>query len=1050
MAQLIDLGKLRFDFVGDYNGSTVYERNDCVKYGGNLYVYVNQNNASGILPTVTTHWGLMVEGINFRGAYAGNVAYAVGDVVAYGGIAYICTTTTTAGTLPTVTANWEKFIDGLQYEGAYNNATSYQKNDIVTYGARAYIAKQTTVGNLPTDTANWDLFTDGTAVTGAWSSATEYKKNDIVTYGGVAYVALRDTVDDNPATSASDWAVLVDGLRHRGAWVTGTAYFPRDLVTRGSYVYLATTAHTAAAAFSTDLNATRWTVFSGGFRWRGAWGPEVPYLRGDVVTDGNSSYVANSDFTSGVTTILDDADWTVIAAGADYLPAQVSNADKLLTTDGTDPSWTADIDINSAKLDTELIVGGTNAQTFHDNLTQPTITVVRNFADDYAQIAFKNTGNGTSSSTDFIAYTNNGNDDEGFIDMGITSAAFEAAEFGITGPHDGYIFMQAPAGSTGNGDLVFATGDGGVRNAIVFAAGGFTSGTEQMTIIPDDRVHIEIDTDSTNYTTGALTVAGGVGITGNLNVNGDVNINGDIELTGLQFLAVGNTAQAFAETLVNPVTVFTIDADDDYAQVAFKNEGNGVNSSTDFIAYANNGSDESGYIDMGITSSAFNDPDFTITGVNDGYIFMEAPIGTTGRGDLVLATSNNGTRNAIVFAAGGLASDDTQMVIIPDQSVHIEIDTESSTSTNGALTVAGGIGLTGNLNVGGNVGIQGNVDIQGQITIAGGGTTFDTANLAVVDPMIYVAQGNPDDVVDFALVGEEAVDLGSPLVASIATRALTSDEATITTVAAHGFQIGDYVVIAGMTGASAAVFNGTHRITATPTTTTFRFAKVNANVTSAAADGTATVSARAQYAGIARDASDKKFKLFDGVDTKPSNTVNFGQATYSTLVLGTVEADTDVKVNNSSVLTKALYDAKGDLIVASAGDTPVRLPVGADTRFIQADSGQTTGLKYTSLATDKVLGAITLSTSSARPASPDAGQFTYETDTNSLFRYTGTAWRKLGSVFFGLAVDADGNLTATVGPDNATYTTSDYLDYAILPDEVDVQVNSAGELLLIS
>ena len=81
----------------------------------------------------------------------------------------------------------------------------------------------------------------------------------------------------------------------------------------------------------------------------------------------------------------------------------------------------------------------------------------------------------------------------------------------------------------------------------------------------------------------------------------------------------------------NAAAVFAIDADDDFAQIAFRNSGNGTNSSTDYIAYADNGTDFAGYIDMGITSSNFNDPEFTITGANDGYIFLEAPVGTTGR-----------------------------------------------------------------------------------------------------------------------------------------------------------------------------------------------------------------------------------------------------------------------------------------------------------------------------------------------------------------------------------------------------------------------------------
>jgi len=41
MAQIIDLGKLRFNFAGDWNVATTYESNDVVRYGGNIYVYSN-------------------------------------------------------------------------------------------------------------------------------------------------------------------------------------------------------------------------------------------------------------------------------------------------------------------------------------------------------------------------------------------------------------------------------------------------------------------------------------------------------------------------------------------------------------------------------------------------------------------------------------------------------------------------------------------------------------------------------------------------------------------------------------------------------------------------------------------------------------------------------------------------------------------------------------------------------------------------------------------------------------------------------------------------
>jgi len=296
-------------------------------------------------------------------------------------------------------------------------------------------------------------------------------------------------------------------------------------------------------------------------------------------------------------------------------------------------------------------------------------------------------------------------------------------------------------------------------------------------------------------------------------------------------LYVGAEAQAFetAAGLQDPAIIASIDTPD-YAQIAFQNKGNGANSSTDFIAYANNGTDDSGYIDMGITSGVFSDPDFTITGPNDGYIFFEAPkvltstingksltnnvatvttptahgfrvgmpvvitgvdgifngtytilsiptttsftyaktngdvtflavspvgnavAGTTGKGNLIFATSDNGTENRIVFAAGGLASDNTQMIIIPDETVHVEIPTQSTSTTTGALVVAGGLGVTGNVNVGGNV------NITGTIQFTGGGTTVQTENISIVAPMIFTAQDNPSNLLDFAFVGEYTID----------------------------------------------------------------------------------------------------------------------------------------------------------------------------------------------------------------------------------------------------------------------------------------------------
>ncbi len=79
------------------------------------------------------------------------------------------------------------------------------------------------------------------------------------------------------------------------------------------------------------------------------------------------------------------------------------------------------------------------------------------------------------------------------------------------------------------------------------------------------------------------------------------------------------------------------------------------------------------------------------------------------------------------------------------------------------------------------------------------------------------------------------------LTASVNNVARTASTATITTSAAHNFEVGDEVVVAGLT---SSALNGTYTIVTVPTTTTFTYTTTTSGTISSTADsGTAEVEA---------------------------------------------------------------------------------------------------------------------------------------------------------------------------------------------------------------
>ena len=333
MSQLIDLGKLRFNFAGNWSNTTTYESNDVVKYGGNVYVYTYALKTSGNLPTNTVYWTLMISGVNFVGAYDPAAFYPIGSAIAYGSIVYVSIADNTGVTPPNATY-WSTFASGIEYMGTYSATATYKKSDIVTYGPGAYIALQDNTAHDPTQNAYWAPLVTGISPSAVWNSAIAYVPGSLVAYGANLYQAIANNTNQTPTNTTGTlnsqyWVLYVNSIRSMGEWSTSSTYYINDVVSHGGNTYICTIRH-ASVVFATDLAASNWTKFNSGVRARGTWTTGTSYFKDDIVTTPvGSAYIALADHTASAS-FNDDLvanSWLLLAAGgAAVLPTIVTNS----------------------------------------------------------------------------------------------------------------------------------------------------------------------------------------------------------------------------------------------------------------------------------------------------------------------------------------------------------------------------------------------------------------------------------------------------------------------------------------------------------------------------------------------------------------------------------------------------------------------------------------------------------------------------------------------------------------------------------------------------
>jgi len=282
-----------------------------------------------------------------------------------------------------------------------------------------------------------------------------------------------------------------------------------------------------------------------------------------------------------------------------------------------------------------------------------------------------------------------------------TGALIVGGGAGIAGAVYAGSIQNTPIGSTTASTGAFTTATTGGLQAQ--AIGNVTPGTAAFTTLSTSgvitsagNVVITSGTDVTAATgVGALIVTG----TGGASIASNVSIGNN--------LYVGGTS-AFGQALAS-AGIIVSKAGAAYAQVALKNTTN--TGSADYAAYADNGNDTGGWTDMGIAGSAFNDPTYTITKPQDGYLITR-PISSTYGGNLVLGTSEAGSFNDITLSVGSFYANAEVARFHGNTNTSgtfvLKLPTNNTNTANtGAFQVWGGESISGNSYIGGAMVING-------------------------------------------------------------------------------------------------------------------------------------------------------------------------------------------------------------------------------------------------------------------------------------------------------------------------------------------------------
>ena len=247
------------NFRNTWTVNTQYQVGDAVRYNGYTYQCTLEHTSGtlsqGVLvgnndtveDSTAETWSVAVENYTYVGEYQTSTRYRQNDLVKYGGSILKCITEHTSSAIPgsIVNANFAIYLSGFEYDNQWNSTTYYAIGDVVALGGVIYTAAENNYASQPgiSETNDyggpgnpaWTVVTKGINFVGEYDpqSGRNYFEGDIVRRGGALWVSLTNQYTDDSSLrplDTSNWEIVIAAQNFRGSWRVDSDYNLYDVV----------------------------------------------------------------------------------------------------------------------------------------------------------------------------------------------------------------------------------------------------------------------------------------------------------------------------------------------------------------------------------------------------------------------------------------------------------------------------------------------------------------------------------------------------------------------------------------------------------------------------------------------------------------------------------------------------------------------------------------------------------------------------------------------------------------------------------------------------